>query len=384
MKAAIVLSALICFLPHSVLASTWQVEKDGSGDFVEIQHAIDAAAAGDTIRIGPGRFDTFHPFTAPGWTEEVIVGVTKDNLTFIGSGKDVTIVGTSAPYGAPGEDPKCFCSIGSFDARIQDLTIENVEEGIYWWEGNLVVQGCVIRGNSNTYIGMGPVFNSLQVLGCDFELLNQGSLGISTHPPSGNISVHNCHFSGVGTGLISNDTSGVELTSCIFEDLGVGAQFDWGTTGTISDCKFFDNFVLGIQFLNNSIAEINDTYFSRAELGLAIGAGSVVTGTRVVLENSIDTSIILWSQVYVNLTQSHILPSSTGRAIWSTGFPYEHINQDMQGNFWGTDDPDSIAAMIWDSNDDPSLHFTVLFEPFAGGPVPTEKKSFGSVKAMFR
>ena len=37
-------------------ARTWYLEKDGSGDFAVIQEAVDAAASGDTLRIGPGRW----------------------------------------------------------------------------------------------------------------------------------------------------------------------------------------------------------------------------------------------------------------------------------------------------------------------------------------
>jgi len=37
-------------------ASAWRVELDGSGHFTSIQEAVDAAAIGDTVQIGPGRF----------------------------------------------------------------------------------------------------------------------------------------------------------------------------------------------------------------------------------------------------------------------------------------------------------------------------------------
>ncbi len=383
MKATIVFTALILLAPISALPATWHVEQDGSGDFLDIQPAVDAATAGDTIMIGPGRFDTFHPFIAPAWTEDVIVGVTKDNLTFIGSGKDVSIIGTSLPYGGITDDPKSFCSIGSFDCEIRDLTIENVNTGIYWWEGNLIVQGCVIRGNRNTYIGMGFLFNSLEVLECDFEL-NGGSLGITTHPPSGNISVLSCNFSGNGTGIIANETNGLNVEDCLFEDMGVGVQYDYGTTGTLSNCQLFDISVIGVRLSYNSVIEIHDVHFSGSKEGMRIGSGSDLIGSRVVIENSTDTSILLMSQAYVNLTESHIFPSAQGRAVWAYGFQYEHVTQDFLGNYWGTTDPEIIAAMIQDSNDDPTIHTTVLFEPFAGGPVPTEKKSFGSIKAMFR
>ncbi len=62
-------------------ARTWRVEKNGSGEFATIHDAMIACSAGDTIMIGPGRYDDFHPFVAPAWTSEAIVGVTKDNLT---------------------------------------------------------------------------------------------------------------------------------------------------------------------------------------------------------------------------------------------------------------------------------------------------------------
>jgi len=384
-ETTVILALIIILAPISARPATWNVEQDGSGDFFGIQPAVDAAAAGDTILIGPGRFDAFHPFTAPAWTEEVIVGVTKDNLTFIGSGKDLTKIGTSSPYGDIRDNPKSFCSIEPYDCEIRDLTIENVENGIYWWDGNLIVKNCVIRNSRNTDIGIGFMFNSLEVLECDFEL-NGGSLGISTHAPSGNILVFNCSFSGDGngTGIIANGTNGLNVGNCVFEGLGVGAQFDYGTTGTLSYCQLFDSSVIGIQLSYNSYVEIQDVLLSGSNEGLRIGSGSDLIGSRVVIENSIDSSILLISQAQVNLTESHILPSALGRAVWAYGFLYEHVTQDFRGNYWGTSDPVAIAAMIQDSNDDLSIHATVLFEPYAGGPVPTEKKSFGSVKAIFR
>ncbi|MBE0568033.1 MAG: hypothetical protein IH621_18915 [Krumholzibacteria bacterium] len=47
-------------------ARTWRVEKDGSGDYTVIQDALDAAASGDTIQIGPGRFEDFRIYPTNG------------------------------------------------------------------------------------------------------------------------------------------------------------------------------------------------------------------------------------------------------------------------------------------------------------------------------
>ncbi len=58
----------------------------------------------------------------------------------------------------------------------------------------------------------------------------------------------------------------------------------------------------------------------------------------------------------------------------------------MRDNWWGTTERDNIAAWIHDGNDVfyPPPERVEAFEPFAGAPLPTEKKSLGGFKAMFR
>jgi hypothetical protein len=54
------LNRVRCFLAIMLLvcgpavAATITVERDGSGDFMVLQEALNAAADGDTIRLGPG------------------------------------------------------------------------------------------------------------------------------------------------------------------------------------------------------------------------------------------------------------------------------------------------------------------------------------------
>lgn len=57
MKTVFLAMMLASLLASGAEARTWRVERDGSGDYTIIQDAVDAAASGDTIRIGPGRFD---------------------------------------------------------------------------------------------------------------------------------------------------------------------------------------------------------------------------------------------------------------------------------------------------------------------------------------
>jgi len=57
---------------------------------------------------------------------------------------------------------------------------------------------------------------------------------------------------------------------------------------------------------------------------------------------------------------------------------------DMRHNWWGTTDPDSIAALITDHNDDDRLLYTIEYEPFLNEPVAGERRSMGQLKSLFR
>ena len=75
---------------------TWRVEKDGTGDFSVIYEALDDAGAGDTIQIGPGRFEECR--LEPDYVSETYccAHITTTGLTLIGGGADVTTIGVTA------------------------------------------------------------------------------------------------------------------------------------------------------------------------------------------------------------------------------------------------------------------------------------------------
>lgn len=61
------------------------------------------------------------------------------------------------------------------------------------------------------------------------------------------------------------------------------------------------------------------------------------------------------------------------------------LRVDARENYWGTASADSIAAWIYDRNDDPDVNGYVDFQPFSPVPLPSEStKSMGGVKALFR
>jgi len=57
---------------------------------------------------------------------------------------------------------------------------------------------------------------------------------------------------------------------------------------------------------------------------------------------------------------------------------------DLSNNYWGTTDTGLIDDWIWDGNDDPEVHAFVDYEPFAGQPIPTEQRTWGEVKNLYR
>lgn len=383
-KIATLVTLALMGISSSAISATWRVELDGSGDFTVIQDAVEAAAAGDTIQIGPGRFDTFRPFSAPAWTEDTIVGITKDNLTFIGSGSEVTFIGTDAPYSPYWDDPKCFCSIDGYDGTIKDLTIENVETGIYWYRGHLEVVNCYFRGEGNTYNAMGAWCDGgMLIENCDFSLGGPLSHGISTWFPAANSVVRNCRFWGGGNGFGCGGSTGDILESCTFSSLRTGITFDSGSSGLIRDCQFqiFDRYAIAATY--NSDIQLNDCYIDGATQGIQVGGGSSLTGSSNVIANTSEEGFWIWNESIVTLHESHILPSS-GLAVRCMGHFSNSIIQDFSYNFWGTTDLEYLGSLIEDGNDDPSIQTIVNFLPIADGPVSTENMTLDGVKALYR
>lgn len=60
------------------------------------------------------------------------------------------------------------------------------------------------------------------------------------------------------------------------------------------------------------------------------------------------------------------------------------VHLDFSDNYWGSSSTDSIEAWIHDFNDSDKSCYAIDYQPFRGVSTPTQKKSMGSLKAMFR
>ena len=187
---------VIHLTPARAPGAVWRVRLDGSGDFSAIAPAVAAASPGDTLLLGPGRFDTFVDLEAPAWTQPTIIPVLKDSLTFLGAGVDSTFIGTATFHGEGGE-PKAVCAVGGFSGRLAHMTIENVKTGIYWWGGNLHIDHCRFRGTADpfTYYGLIVELNDFSISRCSFQT-GGANIGLGLLGATGEVAVTDCRFSG--------------------------------------------------------------------------------------------------------------------------------------------------------------------------------------------
>lgn len=158
---------LATLLSSAAGAATWYVEKDGSGDFTTIQPAIDAAAAGDTILVGPGQYTETTDFQVDCCLNAPThMGIHQRDLTIRGIDRDAVIIGPDVATTDMGIVMRP--DVGT--ARIEDLTIQNLTEGVRvrayghlrnlrilnCWIGaftfpdsGAIIEDCVIENSSN-------------------------------------------------------------------------------------------------------------------------------------------------------------------------------------------------------------------------------------------
>jgi len=197
----LVIGAALAVYPSQVVAAGWRVEQDGSGDYSTLQPAVDAAASGDTILIGPGWYQDLHLgshgiYVMAHWTSD------KD-LAFIGESPETVKLG-----------PELYNPI--FDGPVGIFT-------------------------------EGPFKNSIVVQGISF--VNFYSVIVGT----GNISVYNCWFDTGELGIVSVESSTSTVRNCIFNNFENVCNFYRCSSGLVEDCQFGNG---RVYFGNVSIGNI--------------------------------------------------------------------------------------------------------------------------------
>ena len=382
------LALLVLGVAQPSEARTWRVEKDGSGDFGIIYEAVDAAALGDTILIGPGRFEEYRLEPEYAWETYCCVHASSKNLTLIGSGVELTAIGFEHfdPH-----FPHYIIGISSIqsDLVIENLTVGGIYVGLSFEEAeNLSIQSCDFL---ECDIGVATEA-TVSTLIDHCRIVSTRSVGVFGTNPNG-VSITDCEFvntahfaiSGVGgVGWCVRDTE-------IYGGYG-GIQFSQGASGIVERChvQVAGGNPPAINLKTGSVFSLYDNEF----IGDDWAANFATGGTTVTARNNLFIGGS-WTCLEINRTpmdfhQNHIINGGgpSVRALWERGNLTEPVVVDLTENYWGTDDPAQIAAWIDDYNDYPPQdlwHYVIFdFTPYADQPVQTERTTLGAVKSLFR
>ncbi len=356
-----------------------RVDKEGSGGFTVIQDALNSAADGDTIIIGPGRYEDTSVFNNGYHDFEGCAYVLANNVTLLGEDRDSVIIGPDTPY-APGSPHGVFLGELIEAFRIENLTLEGFHWGILI-SGRVVVDDCNIWGCNFGIRDWNPVeltVNNTEISNCND--------GIFSHATQATL-IQNCTFSGNRSGARVYGPD-ILVTGSTFDDErgGIGTSGS-GTWGTISNCQMSGHSLYNVAISNGAQITLNDNFFGASFYGARFFNGAVVTGSGNIFEGGELSAIWIEEGAVVSLENNHILPGSAYSVYVGSGDEYPDDPNDIldfQNNYWGTTDEAEVAALIYDNNDQPECNVIIDFQPMADGPLPTEEMSFGSIKAMFR
>jgi len=302
-------------------------------------------------------------------------------LTLTGSGADVTIIGPSVAKAFP-LIPKGIAALSSIASLVvQGLTVENIQggEGIYRGGGRLEVRDCIIRSCDT---GIVAWTNGGLVVGrCTF--LGIANNAIATYAPATNVTIQDCHFEGNREGIVfANGTTSATARHCSIEGGSVGFQLSNGSTAVLEDCTISAVQTIPVYVAIASYLSLTGNQIEGGLYTLYVDSECLVTGTENVLGGASFRTIY---SVYCDLSLhgNHIL-NGGGWSVYADGYADPGVvTLDLTDNYWGTTDGNQIAAWIRDMNDDPSVHCVVDYEPFANGPLGTEKKSWGELKTLY-
>lgn len=371
-------------------ARVWRVEKDGSGDFLVIQSAVDAAASGDTIRVGRGRFDEKQLVSCPGWTEYVRILITKPDLTIIGSGTE-TIVGQETPY-----DPSQGFDIGiaastywtNHALRVRDIVFINMCYGVNSADITLDIAGCIFTGCRYAILTDGV---RADVYTCRFEGAAPYGISIACFNQTGTI-VRDCRFDAVEElphriNVGFDWCNEIVVENCDFNggDLGVG--FGFPSSGIVRRCSFNGQFRYSMYVTDASTVVIEDCEILNSTMGIrVVNPEAVLTVQRCVIADVQDCSVLIEATSPQTVVTNCDLDKGARYAVRTRElfdtYPTYYI--DFRNNYWGTDSPDSIRSWIYDQNDGLTTNYVIRYSPFRGESTPTETATWGAVKSLFR
>jgi len=394
-RATTTLAWALLLLPILASASIWHVEKDGSGDFAVIQDAVDAASDGDTIKIGPGRYEDFFEYHS---TDVWNIALVEDkSLTFVGAGVEKTILGPEEIGIIDSPFVNCIKTYGDGAVlQVANIRFENVQaDGIRMAEpGRIEVDDCEFEncgGGLWGYFRDGGWISSCRFVsvGSDFGYC------VKLKAPSVGVVIEECDFLNydISTG-VGGDWAGTQdnlVVRCRFFGGHTGVVMSAGASATISNCYFKGQTDYGILGQGPGTLRIEDCQLDMSGFGGHCFCPYSGSGDYILLNNTLindgDIIRLYTSRITLECHGNHFI--RTGDDTWylhpgdsSAGHQGDLRSFDFTDNYWGTDDPDEVATWIFDLYDDTAYRYFIDFEPM-GEPVAVESRSWSGVKALF-
>lgn len=366
-------------------AAVWTVEKDGSGDFSVIQDAVDASADGDTLMIGPGRFDDYRRYDHGVWEGRIIHVMMNDrSLTIIGSGQGSTVIGPETEFPITEHDDG-FVLLYDAELYLSGVTIERCYGGIVCWDNSYVeVDRCSFEHHT---WGVGcAIFTPRGAKITNSTFLNYDT-GVFPGNWSVGVIVENCVFREVVAGLNTTATQDLLVKDCLIEDSFTGVKLWSSSTATLVNLDIETTSTSLIVRSDSSAELTNSRLLGSLDDNLTtvwIDGHSSLTGSGNILRGDDDPPLRIYRSD-VTLADSHILVSS-GYAVYCEPPTYAGDDKviDLRNNWWGVSDADSIASLIYDGHDSPDLDILVDYLPFRDGQVSSEAMGWGELKRLYR
>jgi hypothetical protein len=387
LRTLLLLSAVSLFiiLPAPTTADVITVDGGGGGDYLTIQEAVDAAAAGDTVLVYPGTYTDIHDSELYGYPVNVDIyqRLTLKSL----SGPDVTVIegGGLTVFG--------ILSDWGSDVVIEGFTV--TDAGWFeWWGAAICVTDGEVRGNVCTGSYMGITDNPWWYAGSaseDSEVRSRGLL-VADNTLEGNEAGINVRYGDVvtdntvegnvagicvgGDAVVSgNSVSGGQIGIAVHDPRGmslVGNDISGNTKGIrIRNPSHNAGAHYSIDLQANRIVD-------NTEMNIDIGMWDVDPGSRcrVTLGGSLDgVNDIYGAPINLHAAAHNVdlyldaTYNFWGSVACSTFVPYFDIGDGV-----------SDTAFIFEPFVDQT--HTTVYENCEG--VPVEQQSWGSIKSLYR